>query len=99
MIRPSRNRHRAGRICRRMQRGGYSVPAINVVIRSLFVTSSHVDIERAFYMLDRERSGYLLVEQFRTLCPPRTLMFASKQGPTSMDASMDTSSHHGHELN
>lgn len=58
---------RVGRIARRMQADGYPPQAINTVVRVLFVSTSRADLERAFTLLDKERTGSLHAGQFRQL--------------------------------
>ena len=58
---------RVGRIARRMRLDGYAPQAINTVVRVLFISSARADLERAFALLDKDRTGSLHAEQFRQL--------------------------------
>ena len=58
---------RVGRIAWRMRQQGYEPAAVNTVVRVLFVSSSKKDMERAFALLDKDKSGSLRLDEFRTL--------------------------------
>ena len=51
---------RVGRIVTRMRDAGYTPPAMNIVIHSLFISSSRAGLRACFELLDKDRSGDIL---------------------------------------
>ena len=58
---------RVGRIAHRMATEGYEPPAISVVVRVLFVSSSKVELRNCFELLDEDGSGALQLSEVKQL--------------------------------
>ena len=56
---------RVGRIAHRMAREGYEPPAISLLVRVLFVSSSKLELRRCFDLLDADHSGGMHVDEFK----------------------------------
>ena len=64
---------RVGRIAHRMAGEGYEPPAINLVVRVLFVSTSKAELRRCFELLDADGSGALQLSEVKlTLTRTRT---------------------------
>ena len=92
---------KAGAIVQNMQEAGYSDCEANAICRALFLDQTEEDMLPAWEVFDKERKGFLLAEEFRTVLPllgegvpeeeiDRLFMIA--------DEDNSGSSHHEHQM-